>query len=140
TVRVTAKVDGQPTEFETVFRIGRFGWKAQEASLLNFSAGAYLNEMGITSPLQPIENKSNGRDVGQFDPVADPEDKVAEDASKNEDSFGEDVDAFTRFMRSTKVPPRDFAVAQGEVCIADDDPDKDKKLTGGEKVFHDLSC
>ena len=32
-------------------RIGRFGWKGQQASLISFSADAYLNEMGITSPL-----------------------------------------------------------------------------------------
>ncbi len=35
--------------------IGRFGWKSQHASLLSFSADAYLNEMGITSRLQPTE-------------------------------------------------------------------------------------
>src|SRR5262245_13667232 len=29
-------------------RIGRFGWKDQQASLVSFSADAYLNEMGIT--------------------------------------------------------------------------------------------
>src|SRR5262245_31742266 len=34
-------------------RIGRFGWKSQHASLVSFSADAYLNEMGITSPLLP---------------------------------------------------------------------------------------
>src|ERR1700722_1082721 len=34
-------------------RIGRFGWKSQHASLLSFAADAYLNEMGITSPLMP---------------------------------------------------------------------------------------
>ena len=33
-------------------RIGRFGWKAQQASLVSFAADAYLNEMGITSPLR----------------------------------------------------------------------------------------
>ncbi len=32
-------------------RIGRFGWKAQQATLLAFSADAYRNEMGITSDL-----------------------------------------------------------------------------------------
>ena len=32
-------------------RVGRFGWKDQQASLLSFSADAYKNEMGITSPL-----------------------------------------------------------------------------------------
>ena len=34
-------------------RIGRFGWKDQHASLESFAADAYLNEMGITSPLFP---------------------------------------------------------------------------------------
>jgi hypothetical protein len=36
-------------------RIGRFGWKNQQASLESFAADAYLNEMGVTSPLQPSE-------------------------------------------------------------------------------------
>src|SRR5919205_2195859 len=36
-------------------RVGRFGWKNQHASLLSFSADAYLNEMGITSNLAPNE-------------------------------------------------------------------------------------
>src|SRR6266545_5780670 len=55
-------------------RAGRFGWKNQQASLLSFSADAYLNEMGITSPLQPTENTSNGASVAAVDGVADPED------------------------------------------------------------------
>ena len=32
-------------------RVGRFGWKAQHATLLAFAADAYLNEMGITNDL-----------------------------------------------------------------------------------------
>ena len=36
-------------------RFGRFGWKDQQASLF-VSADAYKNEMGITSPLEPVEN------------------------------------------------------------------------------------
>jgi len=55
-------------------RVGRFGWKDQHASLVSFSADAYLNEMGITSPLQPVENTSDGNDVSAFDTVPDPED------------------------------------------------------------------
>jgi hypothetical protein len=35
--------------------VGRFGWKNQHASLLSFSADAYLNEMGITNKLFPEE-------------------------------------------------------------------------------------
>ena len=78
-------------------RIGRFGWKSQHASLVSFSADAYLNEMGITSPLFPDENTSAGRFVGYgsgYDKVADPEDD------------GVDIVAFANFTRSTKAPSR----------------------------------
>jgi len=78
-------------------RIGRFGWKNQQASLLSFSGDAYLNEMGITNVLVPNENSSLGRSVADFDQVADPEDDAEED----------DIGAFTAFMRSTKAPPID---------------------------------
>ena len=36
-------------------RVGRFGWKAQHATLLAFAADAYRNEMGITNDLFPDE-------------------------------------------------------------------------------------
>ena len=41
-------------------RAGRFGWKNQHASLVSFAADAYLNDMGITSSLQPTETTSDG--------------------------------------------------------------------------------
>jgi CxxC motif-containing protein (DUF1111 family) len=86
-------------EANNALRVARFGWKNQHASLESFSADAYLNEMGITSPLQPSENTSNGRSLAAFDEVPDPEDD------------GEDVEIFARFMRATKAPPRDAALA-----------------------------
>jgi hypothetical protein len=55
-------------------RIGRFGWKSQHASLESFAVDAYLNEMGITTPLLPVENTAAGRDVSAYDTVPDPED------------------------------------------------------------------
>ena len=97
-------------------RIGRFGWKSQHASLESFSADAYLNEMGITSPLFPEENTSANRFVGygsDFDPVEDPEDD------------GVDVVAFADFMRSTKAPSR------GEITA---------EVQAGEKLFEQLGC
>jgi CxxC motif-containing protein (DUF1111 family) len=97
-------------------RVGRFGWKNQQASLVSFSADAYLNEMGITSPLQPVENTSNGFPVFEFDPAPDPEDD------------GEDVEAFARFMRATKVPPPNAALA----ATAD--------RAAGEALFSDIGC
>ena len=75
-------------------RTGRFGHKSQHASLESFSADAYLNEMGITSPLQPTENNILGVSAAPFDTVADPEDD------------GDDVEAFTDFMRALRAPGR----------------------------------
>ncbi|HEX3446874.1 MAG TPA: di-heme oxidoredictase family protein [Isosphaeraceae bacterium] len=42
-------------------RVGRFGWKCQQATLFTFSGDAYLNEMGITTPLFPAENCPQGK-------------------------------------------------------------------------------
>jgi len=84
-------------------RIGRFGWKAQQASLLSFAADAYLNEMGITSPMQPEENSSNGNEV--------PDDGVLDDE-------GVDVELFALFMRSLKAPPRYATLASSQDAIA----------------------
>jgi CxxC motif-containing protein (DUF1111 family) len=41
-------------------RIGRFGWKNQIATILTFSGDAYLNEMGITTPIFPDESCPQG--------------------------------------------------------------------------------
>ena len=97
-------------------RIGRFGWKSQHASLVSFSADAYLNEMGITSPLLPEENTSSGKFVGfgtEYDSVAEPEDD------------GTDLHAFADFMRSTKAPSR------GPIT---------PNVLGGETIFKTLGC
>lgn len=91
------EADAATGQLTTTMRYGRFGWKSQHASLFSFASDAYLNEMGITNPLFPDENLSDGRYVGFgtiYDPVPDPEDN------------GTDVDAFTDFMRSTDAPSR----------------------------------
>jgi CxxC motif-containing protein (DUF1111 family) len=80
-------------------RVGRFGWKNQNCSLLSFAADAYVNELGITSPMQPVENTSNGRSVAAFDTVPDPEDT------------GADIASFALFMRSLKAPAIDAVQA-----------------------------
>src|SRR6266576_2700424 len=88
------------------FRIGRFGWKDQDASLLSFSSGAYLNEQGITNRLATAETIPAGTGQGGralCDDVSDNQPCTA-NASQNcgEDPDG-DIDAFARFMRATKA-------------------------------------
>ena len=56
-------------------RIGRFGWKAQHATLRSFSADAYRNEMGITNELFPDELVPgvSADALRLCDPIPDPE-------------------------------------------------------------------
>jgi len=101
-------------EANNATRVGRFGWKAQQASLLSFSGDAYLNEMGITNkfdgsngrsssdpnagssenPASTADGVINVTFPSPFDPVADPEDD------------GGDVIAFADFMAATRAPGR----------------------------------
>jgi CxxC motif-containing protein (DUF1111 family) len=87
-------------------RGARFGWKNQHASLISFAADEFLNSIGITSPLLPNENSSNGRSLASFDAVPDPEDAATE-GNPN----GAAAEAVARYMRATKAPPRDAALA-----------------------------
>jgi CxxC motif-containing protein (DUF1111 family) len=109
-----------------VTRIGRFGWKDQHASLLSFSADAYLNEMGITSPLQPTENTSSGTDVTHFNTQNGV--PAIQCAAAPGQPFCPDVTQFTNFMRSLKVPPRDTVLAQT--------PD----AQAGAQIFSAIGC
>jgi CxxC motif-containing protein (DUF1111 family) len=97
-------------------RVGRFGWKNQHASLLSFSADAYLNEIGITSRLLMEESTSMGRSIAAFDTVPEPEDAEG------------DIDLFARFMRASKAPARDLALANTPNARA------------GAQLFNTIGC
>jgi CxxC motif-containing protein (DUF1111 family) len=94
-----------------VTRVGRFGWKNQQASLLSFSGDAYLNEMGITNTLFPDEV------TDLCNTAAEPNDKPGADGLT-------DLEHFARFMRATKAPARDArqaataAAKRGETLFA----------------------
>src|SRR5256714_1920128 len=107
-------------------RIGRFGWKDQLASLLSFSSDAYVNEIGITNRFNLVENSSLGRSVADFDHVSDSQ--PCDDGANCGEDPEEDINAFTRFMRSTKAPPRD----RNLVPVDSTDP--------GSQLFDSLSC
>ena len=113
-------------------RGGRFGWKNQNSSLLSFAADAYLNEMGITNRLILTENTSMGNSVAAFDKVSDTTACVDTSGPGQAAVCGEDperdVDAFTRFMRATKAPPRDTALAATADAVA------------GSNLFNSIGC
>jgi CxxC motif-containing protein (DUF1111 family) len=94
--------------------VGRFGWKAQVPSLLQFSGDAYLNEMGITNPLFPDESCPNG-DCGAL--VCNPRPDLNDD--------GTDTQRFADFMRFLGAPPA------GAVTGA---------VKAGQKLFANAGC
>jgi CxxC motif-containing protein (DUF1111 family) len=91
-----------------VKRVGRFGWKNQQASLLSFSSDAYLNEQGITNRLNLVENTSNGRYVGSppYDLVPDNLPCVVLSLGICGEDPEDDISQFATFMRATTAPPR----------------------------------
>jgi len=102
-------------------RVGRFGWKAQHATLLVFGADAYRNEMGITNDLFRSET-APGVDpeaLALCDPVPDPED------SREPLTGMRGIDAFEAFMRF--LAP----VRRGPV---------DNTVTRGEQIFRSIGC
>jgi CxxC motif-containing protein (DUF1111 family) len=87
---VTDLVTGNPIA-------GRFGWKCQHGSLFSFSGDAYLNEMGITTPLVPDEHCPQGNCALL----------AANPATNNpNDVDNSALQAFTDFMTFLAPPPR----------------------------------
>jgi CxxC motif-containing protein (DUF1111 family) len=83
--------------------IARFGWKAQNKSLLLFSGEAYNVEMGITNDL--FQTEREGDPNCQFN--ATPESVVplqAADLASPAASFQSDIELFSAFMRLTAPP------------------------------------
>lgn len=102
-------------------RVGRFGWKAQVATLLTFSGDAYTNEMGITNDLFPQEaygGISEAR-MRECDRVSDPEDIPDPRTGKRA------IDNFEAFMKFLAPLPRGPITDQARI---------------GEQVFGELGC
>jgi len=94
--------------------VGRFGWKSHVATLLEFSADAYLNELGITNPMFPDESCPQGDCAAlAFNPAP----------ALNDD--GTAVQALANFMLAL-APPSRGAVGQDQ--------------RDGELIFAQIGC
>jgi len=93
--------------------VGRFGWKAQVASVLTFSSDASQNEMGLSNRFIPFDNAPNGDEelLANCDTVADPED------SPDAEGY-EFIDRVTDFQRFLAPPPQTpQSGMQGEIVF-----------------------
>jgi CxxC motif-containing protein (DUF1111 family) len=109
-------ISGRPNRNGNDGTITRFGWKAQNQSLLLFSGEAYNVEMGITSELFQSEREQN-RDC-QFATVPnDTQDFAAADALNGTTAI-QNFANFQRFLApptpSTNSPGGGFSIARGK--------------------------
>lgn len=133
-------------------RVGRFGWKGQVPSLLQFSADAYTNEMGITTQscfrgqsviafaienypnnIPPAEG-CNGGDLAPLQPAHEDVPEFADDVVGPCDGdlteIQDDLILFALFMESLAPPPR---------ALGDDWRNR-RDIERGEKVFEEIGC
>ena len=104
-------------------RVGKFGRKAGDASLDAFNAGAFLQEMGITNPENPLELNIGGHIIGggyipaSVDPF--PESPGVTEVTQAE------LDALNAFVRFL-APPTKLAMSN--------------TATTGKGVFKQIGC
>jgi CxxC motif-containing protein (DUF1111 family) len=102
-------------------RIGRFGWKAQHATLLTFGADAYRNEMGITNDVfsGEVAFGVSPERMRACDRIGDPED-IRDPVTRRRG-----IDNFASFMRFLGPAARGGSSEETRV---------------GEQVFATIGC
>ena len=110
--------------------ITRFGWKAQNKSLVIFSGEAYNVEQGITNELFPDERgEGNIAVAGACRMIAGPQDYVQYEETQPQRVI-DDVNNFASFMRFLAAPVQ--AASYGLVTST--------QITAGETAFNKAGC
>jgi CxxC motif-containing protein (DUF1111 family) len=109
--------------------ITRFGWKAQDKSLLMFSGEAYNVEMGVTNELFPNERET--KPSCQFNPlpedttVTSQTDPISPPSGSPASDFSSGIINFAMFMRLSAPPTRAPGMASS---------------MRGSQVFNNVGC
>jgi CxxC motif-containing protein (DUF1111 family) len=94
------------------YALGRFGWKAGQPSLLQQSAGAYNEDMGVTNFVFPIENSF---------------DQIQYDGLNDETELSDSIMlAVAFYMQTLGVPARRNV--------------KDPQVVEGKRIFNAIQC
>lgn len=97
---------------EQAYTLGRFGWKANQPTLLQQVAAAYHDDMGITTSLFPVESAAGQVQLTQQSPMPEVSDEI--------------LDAVAFYVQTLAVPARRNI----------DDP----QVRLGEQLFAEAAC
>ena len=111
--------------------VGRFGWKAQESTVLAFAGDAYLNEMGITNRFFTTDPAPDGNQAALL--AAEPagitpttlQDLPSNPALPESPTNKDDIARFTDFMEFLAPPPTVPLTAQAQQ---------------GQQLFTQINC
>jgi CxxC motif-containing protein (DUF1111 family) len=106
-------------------RVARFGWKAQNVSLLMFSGEAYNVEMGITNELFPTERDLNPN----CQESTTPNDISGKNGIADADMTLSDIEQFATYMRLLGPPIPSTTLPGGAASI-----------TRGQQAFNSVGC
>jgi CxxC motif-containing protein (DUF1111 family) len=149
TVSVALPDPSDPNQSVGSSRVGRFGWKAGVPNLVQFSADAYLNEMGITTQhcfkgksitTFATESAPNGIPVanGCDDNVPGTDDQVGA-CTNGLTEIQDDVAEFTQFMTFLAPPPRGQQAAADTAAASATDSSRPRPPQG-QTLFSNVGC
>ena len=120
--RKTAGISGNFNHSGNDGTITRFGWKAQNKSLLLFAGEAYNVEIGVTNELFP--NKRDDTTGCQFNPLPEDATALADNGLSNSpgSDFSSDIVNFAAFSRLLAAPapaPATTSTFRGQLAFND---------------------
>jgi CxxC motif-containing protein (DUF1111 family) len=124
-------IAGQPNRNGNDGTISRFGWKAQNKSLLLFAAEAYNVEMGVTNEIFQSERGYPGNPVPRscfFNALPEDTTNLLPNGNPST-SIPSDIVAFANFMRFLDQP---LPACTGAGCS--------EPIQNGQKVFTNIGC
>jgi CxxC motif-containing protein (DUF1111 family) len=120
--------------------ITRFGWKAQNKSLLMFSGEAYLVEMGVTNELFPNKRDNETTPSCQFNPLPEDmtifgtTDPVSPPTGSTASDFSTGIVNFATFMRLSAPP------TSAPAAVYPPTPAATASSSRGSVVFKNIGC
>jgi CxxC motif-containing protein (DUF1111 family) len=120
-------ISGHPNKSGNTGTITRFGWKAQNQSLLMFSGEAYNVEMGISNEL--FQNERDDNPTCQFAPVPNDSTVVNGSAGLTAANVVSDIEHFSFFMKFLAPP-----------APSKDTPGGASSIARGQQDFVNVGC